>query len=88
MSVSTLSLSPIFFDLKLVTLIVCGIKQTDARSFFTSTTVKLIPSSAIEPFFTTYFTNFFGTLNQNFTSFGYFSIFVIVATPSMCPKTK
>ena len=34
MSVSMLSLSPTFFDLKLVTLIVCGIKQTDARSFF------------------------------------------------------
>ena len=58
MSVSMLSLSPTFFDLKLVTLIVCGIKQTDARSFFASTTVKLIPSSAIEPFLTTYFVKF------------------------------
>jgi len=88
MSVSMLSLSPTFFDLKLVTVIVCGIIQTDARSFFASTTVRLIPSSATEPFFTTYLASFFGTLNQNFTSIGFFSIFVIVATPSMCPKTK
>ena len=88
MSVSMLSLSPTFFDLKLVTLIVCGMRQTDVISFFASTTVKLIPSSAIEPFFTTHLTDFFGTLNQNFTYFGFFSIFVIVATPSMCPKTK
>ena len=88
MSVSMLSLSPTFFDLKLVTLIVCGMRQTDVISFFASTTVKLIPSSAIEPFLTTYFVSFFGILNQNFTSFSFFSIFVIVATPSMCPKTK
>ena len=87
-SVSILSLSPIFFDLKFVILIVCGIRHTDATSFFTSTNVKLIPSSAIEPFLTMYFVSFFGILNQIFTSFGFFSIFVIVATPSMCPKTK
>ena len=64
MSVSILSLSPTFFVWKFVTSIVCGIRQTDARFFFTSTTVKLIPSTAIEPFFTTYFAKFFGISNQ------------------------
>ena len=64
MSVSILTLSPLFLVLKFVTSIVCGIKQTDARFFFTSTTVRLIPSTAIEPFFTTYFARDFGTSNQ------------------------
>ncbi len=50
-SVSILILSLIFFELKFVTFIVWGIKQTEALFFFTSTTVRLIPSNAIEPFF-------------------------------------
>ena len=78
MSVSMLSLSPTFFDLKLVTLIVCGIKQTDARSFFASTTVKLIPSSAIEPFLTTYFVSFFGILNQNLLPLVFFQSLLLL----------
>ena len=38
-----------------------GINETDANVFLISTTVKLIPSTAIEPFFTTYFAKFLGT---------------------------
>ena len=49
-SVSMFSLSPIFFVLKFVIFTVCGIRHTDARDFFASTTVRLIPSNAIEPF--------------------------------------
>ena len=50
-----INLSPTIFVLKLVISIVWGIKQTEARLFLTSTTVKLIPSIAIDPFLTTYF---------------------------------
>jgi len=64
MSVSILSLSPIFLVWKFVTSMVCGIKHTEARFFLTSTTVRLIPSTAIEPFFTTYFVRFFGISNH------------------------
>ena len=49
-SVSIFSLSPISFVLKFVIFTVWGIRQTDAIDFFASTTVRLIPSNAIDPF--------------------------------------
>ena len=61
MSVSILTLSPTFLVWKFVISIVWGINETDANVFFMSTTVKLIPSIAIDPFFTTYFAKFLGT---------------------------
>src|SRR3990172_8046506 len=93
-SVSILILSPTFFDWKLVILIVWGIKQTEALFFVTSTTVRLIPSIAIDPFLTTNFTNFFGTSNHTLISLDFFSILffeILVAerhTPfnaTLCP---
>ena len=57
---------------------VCGIKQTDIRFFIASTTVRLIPSTAIEPFSTIYRTSCFGMSNQILISFGFFSIFLII----------
>src|SRR3990172_3725879 len=78
-SVSILILSPTFFDWKLVILIVWGIKQTEALFFVTSTTVRLIPSIAIDPFLTTNFTNFFGTSNHTLISLGFLADFFYFA---------
>src|SRR5574341_77255 len=77
MSVSILTLSPIFLELRFVIFIVCGIIHTEILFFITSTSVKLIPSIAIDPFFTTCFVNSFGSSIQNLISFGIFSILII-----------
>ena len=72
-SVSMFSLSPTFFVLKFVIFIVCGIIHTEPRSFFASTTVRLIPSNAIEPFCTIYFV--WMILRFFFFSMQFFEIF-------------
>ena len=54
-SVSKLTSSPIILSFKTVASIVCGIAEIEKLSLFTSATVRLIPSIAIEPFCTIYF---------------------------------
>ena len=74
MSVSILTLSPIFFEPKFVIFIVCGIKQIEILFLSTSTSVKLIPSIVIDPFFTTNLAKSLGSSIQNLISFVSFSI--------------
>ena len=72
-SVSILTLSPIFLELRFVVSIVCGMMHTEILFFITSTSVKLIPSIAIDPFLTTYFVRSFVSSIQSLISFGNFS---------------
>ena len=82
------TLSPLCLEPSVVAPSVWGIRETETRSPSTSTKVKLIPSTAIDPFGTANLASSLPSFIQIFVSDGIFWTSSITPVPSTWPKTK
>ena len=73
---------------KFVVDMVCGMRYTDAFVPFSSDTVRLMPSTAMDPFLTTNLASGFGISKRTRTCPGSLTMSLMMPVPSTCPRTK
>lgn len=87
MSVSMLTVSPIFFDVSVVCDCVCRITETPNFSESMNVTVREIPSMATEPFSTIPDRMFSEEEISILMAFPSANFFLMMPVPSICPLT-